>query len=43
MVQWGISDLEFDFAAYGNRHLERFITNCAAPAVTNWLDAVQTT
>lgn len=42
MVQWGISDLEFDFAAYGNRHLERFITNCAAPAVTHWLDEVQT-
>jgi len=40
MVQWGISSLEFDFVAYGNHHLERFINNCASPAVTGWLDAV---
>jgi thiamine kinase-like enzyme len=37
MVQWGISPLEFDFAAYGNRHLERFMHNCASTEVTRWL------
>ena len=37
MVQWSISDLEFDFAAYGQRHLERFMHNCASPAVKGWL------
>lgn len=37
MVQWGISPLEFDFAAYGHRHLERFMHNCASTEVARWL------
>lgn len=42
MVQQSISELEFDFAAYGNHHLERFISNCASPEAPQWLAALQT-
>jgi thiamine kinase-like enzyme len=37
LVQWGISPLEFDFAAYGHRHLERFMHNCASAEVARWV------
>jgi len=41
-VQWGISTLEFDFAAYGQRHLQRFLHNATQPHVAKWLqDAVK--
>ncbi|CAN5865177.1 phosphotransferase family protein [soil metagenome] len=40
-VQWSISTLEFDYAAYGNYHLERFMTNYASAEVTNWLAVVE--
>jgi thiamine kinase-like enzyme len=40
MVQWGISSLEFDFAAYGHRHLERFLHHCASADVARWLTDV---
>jgi thiamine kinase-like enzyme len=41
MVQWAISTLDFDYAAYGQRHLERFMTNCATAEVAQWLAAVE--
>ena len=41
MVQQSISELEFDFAAYGNQHLERFMNNCAAPEAPQWLAILQ--
>jgi thiamine kinase-like enzyme len=40
MVQTRISSLEFDFANYGARHLERFMDHCAAPKVATWLENV---
>lgn len=40
MVQWAISTLDFDYAAYGQRHLERFMHNCASPEVARWLTEV---
>jgi thiamine kinase-like enzyme len=41
MVQWGISPLGFDFAAYGQRHLERFMTHCDSSEDARWVEAVQ--
>lgn len=40
MVQWGISQLDFDYAAYGHRHLERFMHNCASVEVARWLTEI---
>ena len=41
MVQQSLSELEFDFVAYGNQHLERFITNCTSPEAPLWLATLQ--
>jgi thiamine kinase-like enzyme len=37
MVQTRLSSLEFDFADYGTRHLERFMVHSAAAEVKTWL------
>ena len=41
MVQRSLSELDFDFVAYGNQHLERFITNCASAEAPQWLATLQ--
>jgi len=41
MVQQSISELEFDFAAYGHHHLERFMNNCRSPEAPQWLAILQ--
>lgn len=41
MVQTRISALDFDFASYGTRHLERFMHNCAVDALETWLKNVE--
>ena len=40
-LQSGLSTLEFDFMAYGTRHLERFRTNAARPEFAAWLAALE--
>ncbi|MCX6046362.1 MAG: choline kinase family protein, partial [Chloroflexi bacterium] len=40
-VQWSISTLEFDYAAYGNVHLERFMKNYASVEVADWLTIIE--
>jgi thiamine kinase-like enzyme len=39
-LQLGISELDFDYAAYAHHHLERFLSN-AAPRFEQWLQDVQ--
>ena len=36
-LQLGISELDFDYAAYAHQHLERFLSNAAAPRFEQWL------
>ena len=40
-LQLGISELDFDYAAYAHHHLERFLSNAAAPQFEQWLLDVQ--
>jgi thiamine kinase-like enzyme len=39
-VQIGVSKLDFDYAAYGQKYFERFETNTSGAQYTNWLRAV---
>jgi thiamine kinase-like enzyme len=36
-LQSGISELDFDYAGYAHHHLERFLSNAAAPRFEQWL------
>jgi thiamine kinase-like enzyme len=40
-LQAGISTLEMDFIAYGNKHLERFRINAARDEFANWLTVLE--
>jgi len=40
MVQWGVATLDFDYAAYGRQHLQRFKQNSQSPQVDSWLNDV---
>ena len=40
LVQIGISDLDFDFRAYANKHFERLTKNIQDPDWNQWLDDV---
>ena len=40
-LQLGISELDFDYAAYAHHHLERFLSNAAAPQFEQWLRDVR--
>jgi thiamine kinase-like enzyme len=40
VVQQGLSSLDFDYAAYARRHLERAMTNATGEEYRRWLDAV---
>jgi len=37
LVQQGISDLDFDFAAYASRHFERLLWGASDPRFADWL------
>lgn len=41
MVQWSISSLDFDYAEYGTRHLERFVSNCASTTFDEWMKEIK--
>lgn len=36
-LQSGVSQLEFDYVAYGGKHLERFLARASAPELDRWL------
>ena len=40
-LQLGISELDFDYAAYAHHHLERFLSNAGTPQFEQWLLDVQ--
>jgi thiamine kinase-like enzyme len=40
-LQLGISELDFDYAGYAHHHLERFLSNAAAPRFEQWLQDVR--
>ena len=40
-LQLGISELDFDYAGYAHHHLERFLSNVAAPQFEQWLHNVR--
>jgi thiamine kinase-like enzyme len=40
-LQLGISELDFDYAGYAHHHLERFLSNAAAPQFEQWLQDVR--
>jgi len=40
-LQIGISGLDFDYAGYAHHHLERFLSNAAAPRFEQWLQDVR--
>jgi thiamine kinase-like enzyme len=40
-LQLGISELDFDYAGYAHHHLERFLSNAAAPQFEQWLHNVR--
>lgn len=39
-LQSGISTLDFDYSAYGNKHVERFLSQASAPAFNSWIEEV---
>ena len=40
-LQMGISELDFDYRAYADHHLERFLQNAATPEFGKWLHDIQ--
>ena len=40
-LQLGIAELDFDYAGYAHHHLERFLSNVAAPQFEQWLHNVR--
>jgi thiamine kinase-like enzyme len=39
-LQLAISELDFDYRAYADHHLERFLSNVATPRFSQWLQDV---
>jgi len=41
LVQIGISDLEFDFRGYADKHFNRLNTNLTDPRWSEWLSIIK--